>query len=226
MQAAFIAAALDSLKARRVTVLYSGESYGEGLKDAMLPALAARHLQVTDQVRLGDDADIPTLTEASLHRHPTGAIVILGYYTEAASVAGVVERVHPGLPLVAADGALYPGGLRRVAGAAAESLQIVSFWQPDTTDPATQRFLARFRALAGRDPTPSEALGVDALLFARAAILAAGPSRSAVREWLAGPGGSIRPPGAISGNTLHDGPVPRLALVRIGTPAVSPGSTH
>ena len=226
VQAAFIAAALDSLKARRVTVLYSGESYGEGLKDAMLPALAARHLTVADQVRLGDDADIPTLTEATLHGHPTDAIVILGYYTEAGAVAQVAVRDRPGLRLIAGDGALYPGGLRRVAGAAAESLQIVSFWQPDTTDPATRRFLARFRTLAGRDPTPSEALGVDALLFARAAILAAGPSRSAVREWLAGPGGSVPPTGGISGNTLHGGPVPRLALVRIGPPPVSPGSTH
>ena len=226
VQAAFIVAALDSLKARRVSLFYSGESYGEGLKDAILPALAARHLAVVDQVRLGDDADVATLTEASLHRHRTDAIVILGYYTEAGTVASVAERARPGLPLIAGDGALYPGGLRRVAGAAAESLDIVSFWQPDTTDPATRKFLARFRAIAGRDPTPSEALGVDALLFARAAILAAGPSRSAVREWLAGPGGSLRPPDAISGNTLHDGPIPRLAFVRIGPPPVSAGSAH
>lgn len=223
-QARFISAALDSLRARRVTLMYSGESYGEGLDAAMRRALAARHLQVADEVRLGDGADITTLTEASLERHPTDAIAILGYYAEAAAIATVVVRSHPRIHLIAADGAYYPGGLRRAAGAAAESLSIVSLWQPDTTDPATRRFLARFRALAGRDPTPSEALGVDALLLARAAIVASGPSRSAVRAWLAGPGGSVPPVGSISRNTLHDGPAPRFALVRLGPPSLSPPS--
>lgn len=225
-QAQFLASALDSLRARRVIVMYSGESYGEGLNLAMGPALAGRHITVVDRVRLGDGADITTLTEASLHRHPTDAIVILGYYNEAAAVANVTVRTRPQIHLLAADGAYYPAGLRRAAGAAAESLAIVSLWQPDTTDPATRLFIARFRGIAGRDPTPSEALGVDALLLARAAVVATGPSRSAVRAWLAGPGGSSPPPGSISRNTLHDGPTPHFALVRIGAESVSGRSAH
>lgn len=225
-QAAFIAASLDSMRARRVTLIYSAESYGEGLRAAMGPALLAHHLTVADQVRLGSDADIPTLTEASIRRHPSDAIVILAYYGEAAAVANVVVPKRPGIHLIAADGAYYPAGLRRAAGAAAESIAIVSVWQPDSTAPATRRFIARFRAIAGRDPTPSEALGVDALLLARAAILANGPSRSAVRAWLAGPGGSVPPPGSISHNTLHDGPPARFALVRIGPERISAPSPH
>jgi branched-chain amino acid transport system substrate-binding protein len=220
-QARFIASALDSMRVHSVTLVYSGESYGEGMNTAMVRALAERRLALADQVRLGEDADIPTLTEASLRRHPSDAIVILGYYTEAGAVATLVERTRPKIRLLAADGAFYPGGLRRLAGAAAESLSIVSLWQPDTTDAATRRFLVRFRQVAGRDPTPSEALGVDALLLARAAIAAAGPSRSAVRAWLAGAGGSVPPAGSISRNTLHDGPTPRFALVRIGPPPVT-----
>ncbi|HET7042596.1 MAG TPA: ABC transporter substrate-binding protein [Gemmatimonadales bacterium] len=215
-QARFLAAALDSLRASRVTLVYAGESYGEGLEAAMRPALSARGLRLVDEVRLGDDADVATLTEASLHTHPTDAMVILGYYTEAAQVAKVVVARAPRVRLLAADGAYYPTGLRRVGGAAAESLAIVSFWRPDPHDAVDEHFVARFRQLAGRDPTPSEALGVDALLFARAAILARGPDRSGVRAWLAGPGGATPPPGHISDNTLHDGRSSRLALLRIG----------
>lgn len=225
-QAQFLAAALDSLRLQRVTLIYSGESYGEGLNAAMVPALLARRLRLVDEVRLGEDADIATLTEASVRRHPTDAIVVLGYYNEAATVANTVIPMRQGIRLFAADGAFYPAGLRRVAGAAAESLSIVSVWQPDTTAPATRRFITRFREVAGRDPTPSEALGVDALLLARAAILASGPRRAAVRAWLAGPGGSVPPAGSISGNTLHDGPTPHFGLVRIGPASVSAPSTH
>ncbi len=218
LQAEFIAAALDSTHTRRVTLVYSGEPYGEGLEAAMRTALAARRIRLADEIRLGEDADVPTLTEASLQRHPTDAMVLLGGYTEAAMLAKTMVAAHPRIRLIASDGAFYPAGLRREGGEAAESLYLVSVWRPDTTLPATRRFLARFRQVAGRDPTPSEALGVDALLFARSAIDAVGPSRTAVRAWLAGPAGASPPRGAIARNTLHDGPPPSFALVRLGPP--------
>lgn len=224
-EANYLAAALDSLRVRRVTLFYSGEPYGEGLNAAMTTALAARHLTVADQVRLGDDADVGTLSEASLRGHPTDAVLLLTGYDQAGTVAKAVVATHPRVRLIAADGANYPTGLRRVGGAAAESLDVVSLWRPDTTAPVTRRFLALFRRIAGRDPTPSEALGVDAMLYARAAIMAVGPSRAAVRGWLAGPGGASPPSGAVSPYTLQNGHPPAYGLVRIGPPPLmAPGA--
>ena len=222
-EANFIAAALDSMRARRVSVFYSGEPYGEGMNAAVTSALTARHIAVVDEVRLGDDADVGTLSEASLRAHPTEAILLLTGYDQAGAVAKAVVASHPRLRLIAADGAFYGNGLRHVAGAAAESLYLVSVWRPDTTDAVTRRFVTLFRQVAGRDPTPSEALGVDAMLYARAAIAAVGPSRTAVRAWLAGPGGTVPPPGGISRQTLHDGAPANYSLVRLGPPATPPG---
>jgi branched-chain amino acid transport system substrate-binding protein len=217
-QAAFMAHAVDSLRARRVILVYSGEPYGEGLADAVRPDLAARRIAIVEEVRLGIGTDIPTLVEAAVRGHEADALLLMADYSQAGAIARTVVPLRPRLRLIASDGAFYPTGLRHLAGAAAESLSIVSLWHADTTAPDTRDFLARFRGIAGRDPTPGEALGYDAMLYARAAITAVGPDRSAVRAWLAGRGGATPPAGHITAATLHDGPAPRFDLVRIGRP--------
>jgi len=217
-QARFLAAAADSIRARRVLLFYSGEPYGESLVQSIRPALAERGIAIADEVRLGMGTDVPTLAEAALRRRPVDAVVLLVDVNQAAEIARTIVPLRPGLPLLSGDGAMYPTGLRLTGGAAAESLWIVSLWRPDTTDANVRRFVDRFRTLAGRDPMPTEAFGYDAMLFAQAAIEAVGPDRSAVRAWLAGPGGAVSPPGHVTPATLHDGPAPSFHLERIGPP--------
>lgn len=220
-QAAFLAHAADSIGARRALLFYSGEPYGESMVLSLRPALAARGILVTDEVRLGMGTDVATLAEAAVRRRPVDVVVLMVDVAQAAQIARTIVSIRPRLPLLSADGAMYPPGLREQGGAAAESLWIVSLWRPDTTDASVRRFLARFRSLAGRDPTPTEALGQDAMLFAQAAIGAVGPDRSAVRTWLAGPGGAVSPPEHVTTATLHDGPPPAFSFTRIG-PSPSP----
>ncbi|MEP6745663.1 MAG: ABC transporter substrate-binding protein [Gemmatimonadota bacterium] len=217
-QAVFLAAAVDSMRLRRAILLYSGEPYGEGLVEAIRPELALRHIAVVDEVRLGVGTDVATLAEAAVRGHSADVVLLLVDYGQAGTIARTVVPLRPRLRLIAGDGAMYAEGLRRVGGSAAESLYVLSLWRPDTSELPTRRFIARFRALAGRDPTPSEALGEDAILYARTALAAVGPDRSAIRAWLAGPGGATPPPGHITGATLHDGPPPRFMLTRIGPP--------
>jgi branched-chain amino acid transport system substrate-binding protein len=221
-EAAFLAGALDSIHARRVMVFYSGEAYGEGLTAAVRPDLARRRITIVDQVRLGIGGDVATLAEAAVHRHQADALLLLDY-SQAAAIARAVVPIDPRVRLLAADGSDYPAGLRHIAGAAAESLWVVTLWRPDTAEPNTRAFFTRFRQVAGRDPTSQEALGFDALLYARAAIAAVGPDRRAIRAWLTGAGGATPPEGHVTAATLHDGPPSRFGLTRIGPPpAISP----
>lgn len=217
-QARFLAAAADSIGARRVLLFYSGEPYGESMVASIRPALAAREIAVADEVRLGMGTDVPTLTEAAVRRGPVDAVILMTDVTQAGEIARTVIPIRPKLPLLSGDGAMYPLGLRTVAGAAAESLWIVSLWRPDTDLVEVRRFVDRFRAAAGRDPMPTEAFGYDALLYADAAIRAVGADRSAIRAWLAGTGGAVPPPGHVTSATLHDGPPPDFHFVRIGPP--------
>lgn len=220
-QASFLAEQAAAMGLRRVVLFYSGEPYGEGLEEAIRPALAARRIAVQEEVRLGVGADVATLVEASVRARAVDGVILLGDYSQAATIAATVVPKRPALKLLASDGAMYPSGLRRQGGAAAESLYVVSVWRADTADAATRRFIARFRQLAGRDATPGEALGADALLYARAAVAAVGPDRAAIRGWLAGADGSRPPPGHVTGATLHDGPPSTFQLLRIGPPSVT-----
>ena len=220
-QAAFLAEEAATMGLRRVVIFYSGEPYGEGLNEALRPALTSRRIAIQDEVRLGVGADVATLADASTRARAVDGVILLGDYSQAATIASVVVARRPTVKLLASDGAMYPTGLRRQGGAAAESLYVVSVWRPDTADSATRRFVTRFREAAGRDATPGEALGADALLFARAAVDAAGPDRSAIRARLAGPEGARPPPGHVTDATLHDGPPSRFQLIRIGPPPVT-----
>ena len=221
-QAAFLAAQAEAMRLRRVVLFYSGEPYGEGLNDAVRPALAARRIAVEDVVRLGVGTDVATLAEAAVRQHRADGLILLVDYSQAAAIAATAVRLRPRLRLLAADGAMYPTGLRRIAGAAAESLYMVSLWNPDSSDAVAQHYIRRFREITGRAPTPTEALGADALAYARAAVMTVGPDRSAIRAWLAGPDGSRPPPGHVTDAALHDGPPSRFELTRIGPPAVTP----
>lgn len=220
-QAAFLAEQADSMHLQRVVVLFSGEPYGEGLYEAIRPELARREIRVVQEVRLGIGTDVATLAEAAARQPRVEGMILLVDYSQAATIAATVVPIRPGVRLLASDGAMYASGLRHLAGAAAESLHIVNLWRPDTGDAATARYLRSFRAIAGREPTPTEALGADALLYARTAVRTSGPFRSAIRAWLAGPDGKVPPPGHVTSVTLHDGPASRFLLTRIGPPPVS-----
>ena len=218
-EAIYLVRMADSMRARRVMLFYSGEPYGEGLLAALRPELGRRHIAVVDEVRLGRGADVATLAEAAVRHHSADALLLLVDYSQAAAIARTVVPIAPRTRMVAADGSDYPAGLRHIGGAAAESLWVVTLWRPDTTDADTREFYKHFQQVAGRDPTSQEALGFDALLYARAAITAVGPDRRAIRAWLAGPGGATPPPGHVTTATLHDGPPPAFGVLRIG-PAV------
>jgi branched-chain amino acid transport system substrate-binding protein len=221
-QSVFLAAAVDSVGARRALLFYSGEPYGEGLVGAIRSELFRRDVQIVDEVRLGMGTDVATLAEAAVRRRPVDVVVLMVDVSQAAEIARTIVPIRPGLRLLSADGADYPTGLRYYGGAAAESLWIVSLWRPDTTDPVVRRYVGTFRRLAGRDPTPTEALGADAMLYAEAAIRAVGHDRSAIRAWLAGPGGAVPPEGHVTAATLHGGAPPKFYFTRIGPPPPAP----
>ena len=221
-QAEFLVAEVAASGARRVLLFYSGEEYGEGMAIPLRNALVARQLVIVHEVRLGAGSDAPVLAEAAARRRDVDAAIILSDFRQTGRIAKVLVALRPALPLYASDGAMYPQGLRQMAGAAAESIRIVSTWAPDTTNAATREFLAVFRELAGREPTPSEALGHDALLYAHAAAVAVGPDRAGIRSWLAGQGGATPPHGAVTGATLHQRGAYPFTLTRIGPPPSSP----
>ena len=69
-------------------------------------------------------------------------------------------------------------------GPAIDSLIAVAFWVPSRPDSVSQRFVQRFRQVAGRDPAPSEAMLYDAIQALARAAETVGPDPAAIRDYL------------------------------------------
>lgn len=174
----------------RALVVYVADEYGQGLLNGLRVGLAGRGLAIGAAVPVLEGSDIATLTTAALRRGRPDLAFILGDYRVAGDVARQLYASMPALPIIGSDAALYPRGLAEHAGPALASLRLISFRRPDSTQAAATRYLTTFRAVAGRDPTPDEALTHDALMLAVAAVDSAGPDRVGIRDWLAALGGS------------------------------------
>jgi branched-chain amino acid transport system substrate-binding protein len=81
----------------------------------------------------------------------------------------------------------------QIAGPAADSMYLVSFWHPSQPDPGSRGFVARFTTMVGRPPRHDDAMFYDAVMLMGTAIRSAGAERTAVRDYLASLG-RTRPP--------------------------------
>ena len=90
------------------------------------------------------------------------AVLVPGYYTEMGTIARQAKDVGLKVPLLGGDGwdspELIPG-----AGTALEgSFFADHYFSTELKDPATQAFIAAFKAKNGKDPDALAALGYDA----------------------------------------------------------------
>jgi branched-chain amino acid transport system substrate-binding protein len=225
-EAAFISSFVaDYLRAQTVTVFYQTDEYGTGLRNAIVAALDTRGIRIIDQVsfdwmgnypRLENREVFDSIIEASLRRGTPDAIIIAGRSQEAGQIARLVHKRAPAVMFVAGDGVEPVGQFLSVAGQAADSFYIATFWSAELTDETSRAFVERFRRIAGRDPLPSEAMKHDAAMTLAQAAREAGTSREAVRKYLAELGLS-RPAGrGVTGEiSFAPGRPVRLIMTRI-----------
>ncbi|HEU5359303.1 MAG TPA: ABC transporter substrate-binding protein [Gemmatimonadales bacterium] len=180
----------QALRAHRAFVFYVANEYAEGLLGGLRVGLAGRNVAVTAAARILPESDLPTLVDAAIRRQQADIAYLIGDYRTVGRLAQVLHARRRTLPLVAGDAALYPEGLAEQAGEALPSLRVVGFQRNGEDSARSAAYLAAFRRIAGREPTPDEMLTHDALMVAVAAVRTAGPDRAAVESWLASLGGS------------------------------------
>lgn len=185
--ASFVAQQLD---AGSVSVFFQNNDYGIGLRDGVLAGLAAHGVDLITQVAFDTGSDFPTLVAASLRQGMPDALLVAGYSRETISVTLAAYSLAPQLRIVTGDGVLAGFGprLAEEAGSAVDSLYAVAFWLPSRPDSVSRNFVRRFRATAGREPAPSEAMLFDAVLALANAVRTVGADCTAIRDYLAGLG--------------------------------------
>jgi branched-chain amino acid transport system substrate-binding protein len=203
---------VTALGARRVSIFYVNDEYGEGLRDGVRARLRSAGAEVVDEVSFGQASDVAVLVDASLQRGIPDAVVSAGRWLETARLTRILHERVARIRVVAGDGAMYLPRLADSVGAAAEALYVVDFWVPDPADSLSRAFVERFRRVTGAEPLGPQAMSHDALMLLAHAVRSVGPDRKAIRDYLRSLGGERAPYPGITG-PIAFGPGRRTNLV-------------
>jgi ABC-type branched-subunit amino acid transport system substrate-binding protein len=166
----------DAHGARAVTIVYTSDEYGIGLRDGVADALARRGLRLVDAVPVGGTDCYQALdpyillARASLRRGTPDAVVVAAPSFVAGCMVAAFRSLLPGVAMVMGDGAEPNAGYVARAGRHADSAWFIAFWHPQVDTARSRDFVARFRAVAGREPLASEAVWYDAIMLAVRAV--------------------------------------------------------
>jgi branched-chain amino acid transport system substrate-binding protein len=192
---------------RRAAVLYQNDAYGRGLAGAFTRSFTGT-VVADDPVEVISASAEPYIT--NLRRLTPDVVFIAG---DAPTALSIVREAHRQRML--AD---FLGGDALAATATdtvtSDGIFAATAFTVSDARPEAKRFVAAYQAKYGELPEPYAALSYDATRLVAAAIAVGGPSRSAVRRYLAALD-STRPFVGITGPVyFHSGdPVEKPLLV-------------
>lgn len=173
---------------QRAAILYENNAYGRGLTEAFSRAFDGEVLS-SDPIPSADSANYEPYVAYLLTRKPE-VVFVAG--TEGSGKAVLREARRRGLRAAFIGGDGWAG----VVGDSASNGAYVGtpFTALDSRAEA-QRFVRAFRERFRMDPDGHAALAYDATMLIASAIQQAGPSRRAIRDWLASLGPESAHPG-------------------------------
>ena len=185
--------AAERLHARTAAIFYLPDEYGLGLAAGTAAALSRRGITLLARTPVQPtrscqpDATVNAYEDAVDEAFRAGApdvVVLATRSRESPCLARAVAARSSATRFIAGDGATVDPAFIRFAGPAADSMYLVSFWHPTANDSAARAFVARFRAIVGREPRHDEAMFYDSIMLLGQAIRSVGPSRAAIRDYL------------------------------------------
>jgi len=221
--------AADSLHLQRVAIVYRNDLFGRGFSRTIAPELDRDHISVTEH-----DPYLAGITEYQAYatriaRSRVEAVIFAGGGVDAADlvralhnesanpvilgsddVASILDGVKPlpppppvkrrkGRPLVlpppqpADDRDLFRG------------VRFTAFYDASRpADEEAKQFTAEYDRRFGQPPTPQAALSYDAAMLLGRAVLAAGPDRQRVRDWVASVGTATPAMHGVTGDIRFD----------------------
>jgi branched-chain amino acid transport system substrate-binding protein len=175
---------------KRAAVLYENNSYGRGLADAFRRAFRGEVMSLDPVAVDAKDVD-PYI--AYLKLHDPGLNFVAGSDGSGLEILREARRQGIKSDFLGGDGW---AGITSDS-AAAEGVYVGAPFSGDDPRPEVREFVRAFRAKYGRDPNSFAALAYDATMVIAQAIERGGPSRQAIRNYLA----SMRESGAYRGIT-------------------------
>jgi branched-chain amino acid transport system substrate-binding protein len=182
--------AADSLRARRVAIVYRNDLFGRGFTRVIGPALARRGVTVVER-----DPYLAGITEYAAYaqriaRRRVDALVFAGAGADAAAMIRAL-RASGANPAVLGTDAVADV---RAAGAPGEfsDVRFAAFFDPERATAAEQLvFIGDYRRRYGGLPDHQSALAYDAAMLIGRAAQAVGGNRRKIRDWVAAVGRGV-----------------------------------
>lgn len=167
--------ALQTLKARRVALLTSVSStFSVGLSKAFREAYTAAGGEIVVEQKYAEgDKDFRAQLTAIRAAHPD-AVAAMGYYTEGALICRQARELGLTVPLLSGDGWEAPE-LVQIGGDAVNGAYYSAHYSAESTDPAVQEFIRKYRhRFGGATPDSLAPLAYDAMMILADALARAG----------------------------------------------------
>ncbi len=190
--------AYDSLRARRAAVIYRNDLFGRGFLRAFALAFERFGGLVVER-----DPYLSGLTEfaayaARIRRRDVEVVILAGANEDAEAVLTSLRAAGSRAAVLGTDD-LAALASRGAASPAVRGVRFVSFYLPGRGTGAARAFDSLYQARFGAPPDHRAALAYDAARLLGAAVLAVGPDRRRVRDWLAGVGTALPPFEGVTG---------------------------
>jgi branched-chain amino acid transport system substrate-binding protein len=190
---------------QKAAILYSNDDYGRGVMTSFADAFRGERGQVVES-----DPYLPAAVDSSdglapylvrAMRNGAQALVIAGAADRATSIIASARRLGFTGPILGGD------GLTSLKDSTvADGLYVSSAWLPDRPDRQSQEFVQRYFQKYHEYPDHRGANAYDLVYLLKEAIEKAGPSRGAIRDYLAQVGRDGHPPfvGRATGRIAFD----------------------
>jgi branched-chain amino acid transport system substrate-binding protein len=180
--------AVDSLRARRVAIVYRNDLFGRGFTRFITPQLEARGAKVLERDPYLAGATTYEAYAERIVRGGADALVIAGGAADAADVVRAVRRAG-GRPAVLGTDDVAGIGTDLAAAEEFRGVRYSSFFLAERARTgAAAAFVESFRRRFDQVPNHRAALAYDAATLLGRAALATGGDRRRMRDWLAGVG--------------------------------------
>ncbi len=165
---------------KRAAILYENNSYGRGLTDAFRRAFPGQIVSV-DPIDEGADQRLEPFLTFYKKRSPD-MVFVAGTGSSGLAFLREARKQHFTPALMGGDGWTVLSADTTLA----EGIFVGAPFSDADQRAEAHRFVAAFEQKYGLTPDGNAALAYDATLLLAAAVEKVGPSRSAIRDWLAG----------------------------------------
>jgi branched-chain amino acid transport system substrate-binding protein len=180
--------AIDSVKARRVAILYRNDLFGRGFSHTITPELTRNGATVVER-----DPYLATVTEYQAYAlrmasRKVDVVVVAGGGADAADMIRALKRTGASPTVLGTDDVANVSA--NAAGGAApgefQGVRFTAFYDAERAKrPDELAFVRTYRERYKQTPNHQAALSYDAAMVIGLAMHAVGPNRRAMRDWIA-----------------------------------------